>query len=67
MRITRIVSLFVLGLLFLSSCGVTKTDQKRVKFETDLGDIIIQVNTEWAPIGAKRFLTLVEAGFYDEC
>ena len=37
----------------------------KVKLETTLGDIIIQLNAEKAPISAKNFLTYVEEGFYD--
>lgn len=37
----------------------------RVKFETGKGDIVVQVNPEWAPLGAAQFRSLVEAGFYD--
>lgn len=37
----------------------------RVKFETSKGDFIVQVQPEWAPLGAAQFRSLVEAGFYD--
>ena len=37
----------------------------RVKFETSKGDFVVQVNPEWAPLGAAQFRSLVEAGFYD--
>jgi peptidyl-prolyl cis-trans isomerase A (cyclophilin A) len=36
-----------------------------VKLETTKGDVLIDVNREWAPRGADRFYTLVKAGFYD--
>lgn len=39
----------------------------KVKFETSGGDFIIEVNREWAPLGADRFHELVSKGFYDEC
>ena len=38
-----------------------------VKFETSGGDFVIQVNREWAPLGADRFHELVSKGFFDEC
>jgi len=41
------------------------TEPKRVKLETGLGDIIIEVNEEAAPITVKNFLQYVEEGFYD--
>jgi len=37
----------------------------RVKFETTKGSFIVEVHKDWAPIGAKRFLELVEDRFYD--
>ena len=40
--------------------------QYRVKFETTVGDVILQVNREWAPYGADRFYNLVKIGFYDD-
>ena len=39
--------------------------QPKVKLQTTLGDIVIQLNTEKAPISAKNFLTYVNEGFYD--
>ncbi len=37
----------------------------KVKFETTAGDFVVEVNPDWAPIGAQRFKELVEAGYYD--
>lgn len=39
----------------------------KVKFETSGGDFVIEVNREWAPVGADRFHELVTKGFFDEC
>ena len=38
-------------------------DQYKVRFETSKGNIVIQVQREWAPIGSDRFYTLVKNGF----
>ena len=38
----------------------------KVKFTTTKGDVIIQVNRAWAPIGADRFYNLVRSGFYKD-
>jgi len=35
-----------------------------VKLTTTKGDVIIQVNKAWAPLGADRFYNLVRSGFY---
>jgi cyclophilin family peptidyl-prolyl cis-trans isomerase len=39
--------------------------QKKVKLETTMGDIVIELNEKAAPITVKNFLTYVEEGFYD--
>jgi peptidyl-prolyl cis-trans isomerase A (cyclophilin A) len=39
----------------------------QVKFETTVGDFIVEVHREWAPYGSDRFYTLVNSGFYDGC
>jgi peptidyl-prolyl cis-trans isomerase B (cyclophilin B) len=41
------------------------TEPKKVKLETGLGDIVIELNEEAAPITVKNFLQYVEEGFYD--
>src|ERR1051325_3900022 len=38
-------------------------DQFKARFDTTKGDILIQVQRDWAPIGADRFYTLVKTGF----
>jgi cyclophilin family peptidyl-prolyl cis-trans isomerase len=36
-----------------------------VKLETSMGDIVIELNRQAAPVTVKNFLGYVEAGFYD--
>jgi peptidyl-prolyl cis-trans isomerase A (cyclophilin A) len=38
----------------------------KVKLTTTKGDVIIQVNRVWAPIGADRFYNLVRGGFFKD-
>src|SRR5258708_13807366 len=38
----------------------------KAKFTTTKGDVIIQVNRAWAPLGADRFYNLVKNGFYND-
>jgi len=38
---------------------------KEVKLETSMGDIVIELNEEAAPITVKNFLRYVEEGFFD--
>jgi peptidyl-prolyl cis-trans isomerase A (cyclophilin A) len=40
-------------------------EEYRVKFVTSKGDFTVRVVRGWAPLGADRFRTLVESGFYD--
>jgi Peptidyl-prolyl cis-trans isomerase (rotamase) - cyclophilin family len=37
----------------------------KVQFETTRGTFVVDVNASWAPLGAERFRSLVEAGFYN--
>ena len=39
----------------------------QAKFETTVGDFVIEVNREWSPNGADRFYNLVSSGLYDDC
>lgn len=39
--------------------------QTKVKLTTSLGEIIIQLNTEKAPVSSANFLTYVNEGFYN--
>ncbi|MGP8281184.1 MAG: peptidylprolyl isomerase [Desulfomonilaceae bacterium] len=38
-------------------------DHFKVRFDTTKGPILIQIERDWAPIGADRFYTLVKAGY----
>jgi peptidyl-prolyl cis-trans isomerase A (cyclophilin A) len=38
----------------------------KARFDTSKGVFVINVNREWAPLGADRFYNLVKNGFYDE-
>ncbi|MHC4656519.1 MAG: peptidylprolyl isomerase, partial [Planctomycetota bacterium] len=39
---------------------------KKVKLETTMGDMVIELNEEAAPVTVKNFLRYTEEGFYDE-
>ena len=38
----------------------------RAVFETSKGSFVIEVQREWAPVGADRFYHLIRAGFLDD-
>jgi peptidyl-prolyl cis-trans isomerase A (cyclophilin A) len=41
----------------------TAPDHVKVRLETSKGNILIQVERDWAPLGADRFYTLVKQGY----
>jgi cyclophilin family peptidyl-prolyl cis-trans isomerase len=51
----------------LMNANVPNSGQFEVEFDTTVGKFSIEVNREWAPVGAHRFYQLVKDGFYDEC
>ena len=57
--------LFFLVALLLTGAEDEESHQL-VKCSTTKGDILIDVNPEWAPRGARRFLELVADGFYTD-
>jgi len=69
MRFLRIV---LLSLLAVSSLALAKETPKkmstpptRVKFETTLGDFVVQLDSAKAPVTVENFLTYVKEGHYD--
>lgn len=38
----------------------------KVRFDTSAGAFVVQVNRDWAPLGADRFYNLVRSGYYDD-
>lgn len=45
--------------------GAVSPDQPRVKLQTTLGDIVIALNPEKAPVTVENFLRYVNEGFYN--
>ncbi|MEZ5338675.1 MAG: peptidylprolyl isomerase [bacterium] len=44
---------------------VPPPQDRQVMLKTSKGNVILLVHTSWAPNGARRFIELVENGFYD--
>lgn len=76
MRIKPLKYAWLLPLFLTASCSKTPStetqgkDEKapstyRVNFETSKGGFVVEVNREWAPMGADRFYSLVKDHFYD--
>lgn len=38
----------------------------QARFETSVGDFVVEVHRAWAPLGADRFYNLVRSGFFDD-
>ncbi|MHC4556776.1 MAG: peptidylprolyl isomerase [Planctomycetota bacterium] len=43
-----------------------QVEKKKVKIQTSMGDIVIELNEQAAPVTVKNFLGYVEEGFFDE-
>ena len=41
------------------------SETTKVKFETTKGDFVVEVYSDWAPLGVERFCALVSASFFD--
>lgn len=63
----RFITLFmILTSTFSFAQEKTMTDTApKIKFETTLGDFIIELDAEKAPISSANFVYYVESGFYD--
>jgi peptidyl-prolyl cis-trans isomerase A (cyclophilin A) len=68
MKRTALFLVFLVSLVFLSSCSRTTQAPPmfRVVFTTSKGPITVEVHRDWAPIGADRFYELVKSGFFDQ-
>jgi cyclophilin family peptidyl-prolyl cis-trans isomerase len=69
------------GVSFIAGCSEEKAPQQekviseetqemeakstKVKMETSMGDIVVELNEEAAPVTVKNFLDYMEEGFYD--
>ena len=45
--------------------NIVKSQSNVVKLETSMGEIVIELNEQAAPVTVKNFLGYIEAGFYD--
>jgi len=63
-------SLFKASLLLVMAnlcltAGCTKKEPRMVKLQTTMGDIILELDKEKAPVTSENFLTYVQENFYD--
>jgi peptidyl-prolyl cis-trans isomerase B (cyclophilin B) len=59
------IVLFLTSTLSFATENNMSDTQTKVKLTTTLGEIIIQLNTEKAPVSSANFLTYVNEGFYN--
>ncbi len=59
------IMLFLIPTLSFAKENTMSDTQSQVKLITSLGEIIIQLNTEKAPVSSANFLTYVNEGFYN--
>lgn len=64
-NITLILILFFITTFSFATGNAMSETQTKVKLSTSLGDIIILLKTEEAPISSENFLAYVKEGFYD--
>ena len=57
--------LFLTSTLSFATENTMSETQTKVKLTTNLGEIIIQLNTDKAPVSSANFLTYVNEGFYN--
>lgn len=38
----------------------------KVRFETTKGNIVVEIQREWSPLGVDHFYNLARAGYYDQ-
>lgn len=59
------ITLLLITTLSFSTEKTMSDTQSKVKLTTNLGEIIIQLNTEKAPLSSANFLRYVNEGFYN--
>lgn len=51
--------------LWLGSCGGSQSKYPTVEIQTRLGDIVVEIYNDKAPISGNEFLAYVDSGFYE--
>lgn len=65
MRFTLWCSILLICVVFAGGCSTAETGSKQVKLETTMGNVVIELNEQDAPITAGNFLRYVTEGFYN--
>ncbi|BDY13364.1 peptidylprolyl isomerase [Hydrogenimonas cancrithermarum] len=61
------IFLFINTLVFAQQSGTDAETQKHplVKLQTNMGDIVLEIRSDWAPLASENFLQHVKEGYYD--
>ncbi len=62
--ITLFMMLVLTSTLSFAKENTMSDTSPKIKFQTTMGDIVIQLDAEKAPISAENFLNYINAGFY---
>ena len=65
MRFRLWCGILLIGVVSVAGCSTVDTSSKRVKLETTMGDIVIELNEEAATVTVGNFLRYVSEGFFD--
>ncbi len=63
-----LIIVLIVSLFLISSCEESKTMENKppkVKLQTNLGDIVIELDDQNAPVTTENFLKYTEEGFYN--
>ena len=59
------IALCVCSLLFAASLQAAPANKPHVLFDTDMGQIEVELDGDKAPVSTKNFLSYVDSGFYN--
>ena len=69
MRLTLLLFSLFLALPFLEAdpvkTGTQSPKHPLVRLQTTMGDIVLEIRPDWAPLAAENFLQHVKEGYYD--
>jgi peptidyl-prolyl cis-trans isomerase A (cyclophilin A) len=65
MRLRLWCGTLLICVVFAAGCSTADTGSKKVRLETNMGNVVIELNEQAAPITVGNFLRYVNEGFYN--
>jgi len=62
---SRLIRILTVSLLLITARPLLAADTVQVRMQTNVGDIVLELDREKAPITVKNFLDYAESGFYE--